>query len=625
MTPVPRMVLVGLLGLLASATGASVFTYEGPRVPIPDGDAIGVEIPLAVSGLTGTVADVKVSLDPIGPPTAYLHDRNNGIDHEYVGDLRLTLVSPAGTQVVLVRSLPATGSDRNFGGTVFDATAATSIAHARGQAPFTGRYRPVGDLTTLQGEAPNGTWKLIAVDAYAGDTGGVNRWSLHVRTTAEAPPSPVVTVASPPLDGTVTNRTQNVTVRGSAVPFAGTVAEMLYRVVPPGGDPALAPWRTPVNESGDWSTWNFTTPLEVGANVLDVLAIDSTGRQSARATRLLVRDEPVYNGPKPDFAGMDQTSDIRVALTRSTGLAPATRWAQATGMRYDTLAKRATLTADVNGDGLADIVGIEADGDILIAFNSGARTFAAPVRQEAEFLFDEYAGWGVFAGDVDGDGRDDLLQLAPAGGVLVALSNGIGFDEPTSWGFTGFTHRPNEEHWTGLGDVTGDGRADLVYVSPQGELWVALSDGETFQPSQQWRATGFFRYYNGSLVSPSSATPVFLADPNGDGRMDVGFLDNNGVVWFCISEGNRFTEPRNWGQTNLVYAPLLGFGWHILTGDVNGDAMMDLVQLSQFGDIKIAPSTGNRIKSPGTAIFATPGFRHTYLGPDRILLADFGD
>ncbi|MDK2971529.1 MAG: large repetitive protein [Candidatus Sumerlaeota bacterium] len=616
---------LAVLGTLPAA--AQTFSYKAQRAAIPDNSTDGVEIPITVSGVSGTIQDLDVSLDAGGLPTTVVEDTNNGIDHPYVSDLRLVLVSPAGTEVVLADRVPANETDRNFASTIFDDAAAVSIQKARGQAPFAGRFRPADELALFNGEVATGTWKLKVFDLEAGDTGGVNRWSLHFKMSGTSfPTPPVVEVTAPPMDRTLANTLQSVVVAGRAADYDGTVGQVLYRLVPPGVDPATVPWRNPANDSGNWSAWSFTADLEVGANVVEMLAIDAAGRESAYARRILNRDEPVYNGAKPDFAGMDGTTDVNVALTRSTGVTPSTRWLAQSGLRTDLPTGWLTLACDFTGDGYADLVAVDPQGDLYTARNTGQNSIETPVKTAADFVFNEYDGWSLFAGDCNGDGRQDLVQITPVdGAVYVAASNGLGFDTPVLWGETGFQHRPNEEHWVSVGDVNADGKADLVYLSPTGVLSVALASAATFDLPAVWADTGFFRSYRGTTIDPQSATPAFLCDPNGDSRMDVGFLDNNGVVWFAISNGASFSAPQNWGTTSLVYAPYLGFGWHIFAGDINGDAMMDVVQFSQFGDIRVALSTGNRIEDPGANIFATPGFRHTVLGPDRILIGNFGD
>ncbi len=70
------------------------------------------------------------------------------------------------------------GSHDNFTNTIFDDQATTSIAN--GRAPFTGSFKPVGSLATLNGLNANGTWTLQISDTVAQDSGTLNSWSVQI-------------------------------------------------------------------------------------------------------------------------------------------------------------------------------------------------------------------------------------------------------------------------------------------------------------------------------------------------------------------------------------------------------------------------------------------------------------
>ena len=100
------------------------------------------------------------------------------IDHTYTRDLRLTIKSPNNTQVVLVDR--EGGSGDNYHNTVFDDDADTGITDA--SPPFTGSFRPEGNLSDFQGMAPNGTWTLIIDDRASQDGGSLNSWSISIKS-----------------------------------------------------------------------------------------------------------------------------------------------------------------------------------------------------------------------------------------------------------------------------------------------------------------------------------------------------------------------------------------------------------------------------------------------------------
>jgi hypothetical protein len=85
------------------------------------------------------------------------------LDIDDLNDQNLTvrLYSPNFTIIELFSHVG--GNGHNFRNTVLADDAATSIAD--GEAPFTGRFRPLTPLGTFVGELANGTWLLEIDDA----------------------------------------------------------------------------------------------------------------------------------------------------------------------------------------------------------------------------------------------------------------------------------------------------------------------------------------------------------------------------------------------------------------------------------------------------------------------------
>lgn len=98
------------------------------------------------------------------------------IDHTYDGDLTIKLRSPDGTEVVLADNVG--GSGDNFTNTIFDDQAAIAIQD--GTAPFTGTFRPQGNLSALEGQLIAGDWTLSILDNANQDGGNLNSWSLEL-------------------------------------------------------------------------------------------------------------------------------------------------------------------------------------------------------------------------------------------------------------------------------------------------------------------------------------------------------------------------------------------------------------------------------------------------------------
>jgi len=100
------------------------------------------------------------------------------ITHTWDRDIAVSIISPNGTEVLLV-SNEGPGGAPGFVNTVFDQDAATPIVGSTA-TPFTGSFIPEEDLSIINGEASLGDWTLKVVDLFDGDTGTLDNWSLEI-------------------------------------------------------------------------------------------------------------------------------------------------------------------------------------------------------------------------------------------------------------------------------------------------------------------------------------------------------------------------------------------------------------------------------------------------------------
>ena len=131
-------------------------------------DATSVSLPKSLLDATDnqvgiTTASLSVSYDLPIIDINVLVD----IEHTWVGDLTLYLETPDGTLYLLSSELG--DSNDNYTQTLFDQEASTSIFEA--QAPFTGSFKPLQDISVLYGTSSKGVWKLIVEDKYTEDSG----------------------------------------------------------------------------------------------------------------------------------------------------------------------------------------------------------------------------------------------------------------------------------------------------------------------------------------------------------------------------------------------------------------------------------------------------------------------
>jgi subtilisin-like proprotein convertase family protein len=120
------------------------------------------------------------------------------IPHTYVGDLALTLVSPAGRAVPLevIRDQEAdglgTGAASCAGSLVLFgdafATPISSIdAQTTSDAPITGSFKPEQPLAGFVGGPARGFWTLVVSDGFFDDSGALNAFSLDLTFSYKKP------------------------------------------------------------------------------------------------------------------------------------------------------------------------------------------------------------------------------------------------------------------------------------------------------------------------------------------------------------------------------------------------------------------------------------------------------
>jgi subtilisin-like proprotein convertase family protein len=169
-------------GIEVTAGGATVvdtslfspqFDYAstGDPVNIPDADPDnGASLTVEIHGGV-TVADLTVTVNAT---------------HPYIGDLSVSLFDPRSVEVQLVapptESCPDAGA--NWTETTFDDS--SSRDYATGSGPFTGSWRPAGQLGSFIGVSTRGVWTLRAQDNCSGDVGTLNSFAMHVQVLSAA-------------------------------------------------------------------------------------------------------------------------------------------------------------------------------------------------------------------------------------------------------------------------------------------------------------------------------------------------------------------------------------------------------------------------------------------------------
>lgn len=263
-------------------------------------------------------------------------------------------------------------------------------------------------------------------------------------------------------------------------------------------------------------------------------------------------------------------------------------------------------SADFNGNGKPDIVTANSDS-VSILLNTGNGGFSAPNVLTAG------GGQAVAIGDVNDDGKPDLVTgpdfTTGEGNLVVYPGNGDGTFAPAIIS----TNTGSGGYGIALGDLDGDGQLDAATSESGGgkdQIRVCRGDG-----------TG--RFDCGAFPSVPVAYPnrVALADVNGDGNLDLMVTSGANQSGFSLAYIYLGDGNGGFGSSPSAILDVLGDGWSITIGDVNGDGKRDILIASDDEIASVFTGNGDGTFNDG-AYYATGFMRGGSTGGAFAALAD---
>ncbi|MBK8100699.1 MAG: VCBS repeat-containing protein [Planctomycetes bacterium] len=223
-------------------------------------------------------------------------------------------------------------------------------------------------------------------------------------------------------------------------------------------------------------------------------------------------------------------------------------------VRYDQ-GEHAPVAGDVDGDGRTDILLPSTVGLVVqhaLGFGRWRSTITAPAA--APGAIEHYR-----LADLDGDGDLDLV-VASGSSVRVLTNDGSGDFDPAALA----TEPGGPADGLRLADLDGDENVDLVRINSSGVLWNRNLGGGQFGPN---------------VVLLPDATAV-------QGTLDVGDFDGDGdndVLTTVATTGSDRAILVNDGSGNFAVSPTMRWTstdtpYYMAVADLDGDGDLDLVE-----------------------------------------------
>lgn len=286
----------------------------------------------------------------------------------------------------------------------------------------------------------------------------------------------------------------------------------------------------------------------------------------------------ISNDGKADLVGRDAAGLVTTALSTGVAFIPAgsSGWNTAYTMSL----------ADVNGDGRADLVGKRIDTS---STNAPVDVQVSLAQSNPFDPFPQSTGWVMWKadrefvlGDLDGDGKADLVGRDPGGiDVYASLSNGAGFDTPaimTSW---------RTSYDLQLGDVDGNGRADIVGRCEKRLALQACVVDEPATPAPWWGGTNTLDIQVGLSLSVPSGVSIGVS--------------SSWNLWDAPMDRTKEEIPYQIGLFPMVLGDINGDGREDFLGRMtdylpgNGGRAAQIVALVSSGSTSRANSSGEAL------------------------------
>jgi hypothetical protein len=383
----------------------------------------------------------------------------------------------------------------------------------------------------------------------AEDSAGIGAWS-SVWNFTTAPPAPLITSFSPasgPIGTTVTISGENFgSTPANNIVFFGAVRAVVTAASP--------------------TSLTVTVPVSATYAPISVTTSGLTCYSNARF------DVTFSN------AGNFTASSFSYPVNFNGGTSPT-----------------AIAVADIDGDGKPDLVTTESYNDSVAVFrntNIGSIITSRSLAAKVNFPTGYGTLTGLAIGDIDGDGKPDLVVTAGNSNSVLIYRNTskTGSIDSSSFAAPVVLSTGNNPYAVAIADFNGDGRPDLV---------VTNQSDNTISVFQNMGTVGNIAFAPAEVFNTGqSPAGIAIADFDGDGMPDIAVANSKD------STVTVFLNTTSFAVISLVSVPVKvdypASG--IAAADIDGDGLIDLAVANTDGAVTVLRNTstiGSIVFAPG--------------------------
>lgn len=229
------------------------------------------------------------------------------------------------------------------------------------------------------------------------------------------------------------------------------------------------------------------------------------------------------------------------------------------------------VSGDVNGDGRDEIItgAGPGGGPQIRVFDKDGN----PIWQTMAFSDDFKGGIDVAAGDVNGDGKDEIIVSQFSNGQAWVKVYKVNREKTILANFLAYNFKFEGGCHVASGDVNGDGKDEIITgAGSSGGPQVRVFDRNG--NFTNWQTFAFDKNFRGGV-------DISSGDIDNDGRDEIITAQNSfGQAWIKVY---KFNKEKTIVSNFLAYDPGFEGGANVSFGDINHDGKVEIITGANAG------------------------------------------